>query len=105
MKALRTVLWLLVLVIVVAFTVANWVPVQVRIWQGLVLDTKLPALVVAAFLLGLVPMWLLHRAMRWRLARRIANLEATLTSQAGASLTSTHLDAAAASPARTTDTP
>jgi hypothetical protein len=63
------------LVVLVAFSIANWHPVEVKIWDNLILETKIPALVVVAFLLGLVPMWLIHRGMRWRLERRIAGLE------------------------------
>ena len=100
MKILRTLSWLLAIALLVAFTVANWQPVEVRIWEGLVLDTKLPALVVAAFLLGFVPTWLVYRASRWRLAKRIAALETSLATPSSA-LTSTQLDAAAPQPTET----
>ncbi|MBU2340998.1 MAG: LapA family protein, partial [Alphaproteobacteria bacterium] len=50
-------------------------PVEVTIWTNTVLETKIPALAIAAFLLGLVPMWLIHRGTKWRLERRIAALE------------------------------
>jgi hypothetical protein len=93
MKVFRSILWLLIVAAFAAFAAVNWQPVEVHVWQGLVLDTKLPALVIGAFLLGLLPMWLLHRAVRWRLARRIAALEASLAGTA--SLSSTQLDAAA----------
>jgi uncharacterized integral membrane protein len=75
MKYVRTVVWVLLLVALVVFSVNNWNPVAVKIWEGLVLETKIPALVVIAFLIGLVPMWLLHRATRWNNERRIASLE------------------------------
>ncbi|BEV00676.1 DUF1049 domain-containing protein [Novosphingobium olei] len=101
MKVLRTIFWVLVIAVLAAFTAANWNPVEVRIWQGLVLDTKLPALVVFAFLAGLVPTWLVYRTTRWRLGKRIAQLEANLAAQASASLTSTQLDAAASQPTET----
>jgi hypothetical protein len=101
MKVLRSILVLVMVAVLAAFAVVNWQPVELHIWQGLVLDTKLPAVIIAAFLLGLVPMWLVHRAVRWRLARRIAALEATIAG-ATASLTSTQLDAAAQ---RAIDTP
>lgn len=91
MKSLRSILWLVIVAGLAAFSAANWVPVELTVWQGLVLDTKLPALVIAAFLLGLVPMWLIHRTTRWRLQRRITNLETTLAGSA--SLTSTSLEA------------
>lgn len=97
MKSLRSILWLVIVAALAAFSAANWQPVELVVWQGLVLDTKLPALVIAAFLLGLLPMWLVHRTMRWRLQRRITNLETTLAG--GPSLTSTNLEARKASEA------
>ena len=75
MKIVRTVVWVLLLVALLIFAVNNWDPVEVKIWEGLVLETKIPALVVVAFLIGLVPMWLVHRAARWNAERRIASLE------------------------------
>ncbi len=92
MKVFRSILWLVIVAALAAFSAANWQPVELHVWQGLVLDTKLPALVVGAFLLGFVPLWLVHRAMRWRLQRRIAALETSLAGSA--SLSSTQLDAA-----------
>ena len=92
MKALRLILLLVLVAAVSIFWYANWNRVELHIWQGLVLETKLPALIVGAFLLGFAPMWLLHRAMRWRLQRRITALETSLANSA--SLSSTQLDAA-----------
>jgi lipopolysaccharide assembly protein A len=79
MGIVRTIIWVLVTIVLVLFTINNWQPVEVRIWSTLVLETKLPALVIVAFLLGMVPTWLVHRAARWRLRRRIASLEAAAT--------------------------
>lgn len=76
MQIVRTIIWVLLLVALVIFSIANWEPgITVRIWQNLVVETKLPAVVVIAFLLGLVPMWLIHRASKWNLQRRISGLE------------------------------
>jgi putative membrane protein len=77
MAIVRTIIWVLVTIVLVLFTINNWQPVEVRIWSTLLLETKLPALVILAFLLGLVPMWLIHRASLWRQRRRIAYLETT----------------------------
>lgn len=78
MQIVRTVLWVLLAVVLVLFAINNWQTVEVRIWNSLILETRLAALTIAAFLLGLVPMWLLHRTVRWRLNRRIATLEASV---------------------------
>ncbi|MEC8837565.1 MAG: DUF1049 domain-containing protein [Pseudomonadota bacterium] len=72
---MRTIGWVLLLFSLLAFSFFNWKPVEVQIWSNLVLETKLPALVVVSFLLGLVPMWLIHRASKWRATRRINALE------------------------------
>jgi len=75
MQVVRTVIWVLLLVALAIFTYANWEPVTVRIWDNLLVDTVLPAIVVMSFLIGFVPMWLYHRAAKWQLNRRIAALE------------------------------
>lgn len=76
MNAVRTILWVLILVGLILFSWANWNPgISVRIWSNLVVDTRLPAVVVISFLLGLLPMWLFHRGVTWRLSRRIRYLE------------------------------
>jgi len=59
-----------------------------------VVDAKLPALVIGAYLLGMLPTWLVYRATRWRMSRRIATLEAALAAPTAA-LSSSQLDAAA----------
>ena len=75
MKIVRTVVWVLLLVALLMFSAFNWKPVEVKIWEGLIIETKIPALVVIAFLIGLVPTWMVHRASRWNYDRRIASLE------------------------------
>ena len=75
MKIARTVVWVLLLVALLVFSALNWKPVEVKVWEGLIVETKIPALVVIAFLIGLVPMWLVHRASRWNYDRRIVSLE------------------------------
>ncbi|OYW44454.1 MAG: hypothetical protein B7Z33_11510 [Sphingomonadales bacterium 12-68-11] len=77
MKLVRTLAWLLLLAVLLVFSVANWgPPVTVRIWENLVVETQLPAIVILSLAIGFVPMWLYHRAVRWRMQRRILSLEA-----------------------------
>jgi len=75
MKIVRTIVWVLLLVALVIFSAMNWKQIDVKIWEGLLIGTKLPAVVVISFLIGWVPMWLLHRASRWNYERHIASLE------------------------------
>jgi len=83
MQIVRTIIWVLLLTALLVFSFANWEPpVTVKIWQNLVVETKIPAIVVVSFLIGFVPMWLRYRAARWQLQRRIATLEATARSAA-----------------------
>ncbi|MFW2351240.1 DUF1049 domain-containing protein [Qipengyuania sp.] len=79
MQIVRTIVWVLLLFSLLAFSFFNWKPVEVQIWSNLVLETKLPALVIISFLLGLVPMWLIHRTSKWRATRRINALETATT--------------------------
>ena len=70
MKVVKTIFWLLLATVLVLFAVANWLPVEVSIGGGLVLETRLPLLVIGAFLVGLVPTWIVHRVARARWKRR-----------------------------------
>jgi len=80
MQIVRTVLWVFLLVGMLAFSFGNWdKELDVRIWPGIVWETNVPALVIIAFLIGLVPTWLYHRGVRWRLERRNAALETATT--------------------------
>ena len=78
MQIIRTIVWVILLIALLLFSLNNWQDVEVKIWEGLILQTKLPALVVVSFLLGLLPMWLLHKGSRWRLNRRIGVLESNV---------------------------
>lgn len=75
MRFLKTLIWVTVAVGLIVFAINNWVPVSVSLWGGMRLDTKLPALVIAAFLVGFFPLYFLHRTMLWRMKRRILSLE------------------------------
>jgi len=78
MRFLKTLLWIIFAIILTVFSFNNWNLVTIDLWAGLQFDTKLPVLVIGAFLIGFVPLWLFYRATRWRFNRRIASLDAQL---------------------------
>lgn len=78
MQFLKTMFWVVLAVVAVVFSVRNWTPVTINLWSGLQLDTFLPLPVIIAFLLGIVPYFLLHRATRWTMGRKLANVEKAL---------------------------
>ena len=75
MSFLKTLFWVIFLVGFTVFAVNNWQPVSMKLWNGLWLDSKLPAVMGASFLLGFLPLWIWHRTVRYRMSRRIATLE------------------------------
>ncbi len=105
MQIVRTIAWVVLLVLLLAFSFFNWKPVEVQIWDNLVLETKVPALVVVSFLLGLVPMWLVHRGVKWRLQRRIATLETAARNVAMTPAATTAPPAASAATTRAAQPP
>lgn len=78
MQFLKTLIWILIAGLGIAFALNNWVPVTVSLWGNLVADVNLPTLVTFAFLLGFVPMMLVYQASRWRMRQRLAALERSL---------------------------
>ncbi len=103
MQIVRTVIFVLVMVAVLLFTLGNWdQQVTVRIWENLVWDTRLPAVVIVSFLLGMLPMWMIARGNNWRLKRRIGHLEQA-TRNVAAAPTPAQTSAPGVAPAQETD--
>lgn len=75
MQFLKTLFWVLIAVVVALFASRNWAPVTVSLWGDIQADIKLPALLLAMFLLGLLPTWLIMRARVWTLERRVGALD------------------------------
>ncbi|HEX8449306.1 MAG TPA: hypothetical protein VF652_06925 [Allosphingosinicella sp.] len=71
MQFLKTLFWIALTVVLVLFAKANWNAVTLKLWGGLEADVKLPVLVLAAFLLGFLPTFIVYRARLWSLRRRI----------------------------------
>ncbi len=84
MKILRTIVLVLAALGFLIFAAYNWQPVELTLWQNLVLETKVPMLALLAFLAGFLPMWALHRSVVWGLQRRVRALESSLRNSAAA---------------------
>jgi lipopolysaccharide assembly protein A len=81
-KVLRTIIWVLAALAFLVFAIYNWQPVELRLWQNLVLETKVPVLALLAFTAGFLPMWAVHRSVIWSTNRRIRSLENSLKNTA-----------------------
>ena len=79
MQVIRTIVWVVITAILVAFIAMNWERAPVNFWpledDYLKFDWPVGIIALFFYLLGLVPMWLFHRAGRWRMNRRITALE------------------------------
>ena len=75
MQFLKTLFWVLIAVLVSLFARANWTTVTLNLWGDIQAETKLPVLLLIAFLIGLLPTWLVMRARMWTLRRRIDSME------------------------------
>ncbi len=99
MGIIRTVIWIAITAVTVAFMVLNWGErAQVIIWplenSYLQFDWPVGFIALVFFLLGFLPMWLLHRAGRWRWQRRVSALEHSVRASTAPPLaTSTQLEA------------
>jgi uncharacterized integral membrane protein len=75
MQFLKTLFWVLIAVLVALFASRNWSDVTLNLWGDIQADIKLPVLLLFAFLLGFVPIWLLMRTRLWTLNRRLDAME------------------------------
>ena len=71
MQFLKTLFWVALAIVLVLFSRGNWFAVTLQLWGGLELDVKLPVLLLFVFLLGFLPMFILHRARLWSMKRRL----------------------------------
>ena len=71
MQFLKTLFWVLLAVFIALFASRNWSDVTLNLWGDIQVDIKLPVLLVLMFLLGFLPVFLLHRARLWTLKRRL----------------------------------
>ncbi|MDE1468382.1 LapA family protein [Aurantiacibacter sp. D1-12] len=93
-------IWVLLLVGLLLFSIANWDPtVTVRIWDDIVVDTKIPAIVIVSFMIGFVPMWLYHRASKWAMQRKVSSLESAARTAAATPVAPPQEEEPAPSPA------
>jgi lipopolysaccharide assembly protein A len=84
MQFLKTLFWVVLTVVLVLWAKANWFSVTLKLWGGLEADVKLPVLIFAAFLLGLLPALIVHYARLWSLRRRIETADRTIVTTAPA---------------------
>ena len=78
MQFLKILFWCLLAFLAAIFTLGNWTNVQIKLWGGLIAEVNLPLLLLAMFLLGLLPMLLYHHTVRWRLRQRLATAQGTV---------------------------
>jgi len=102
---LRTIIWVLLTAVLVIFAMANWKVVTVTIWPGWEAETKLPVIMLGAFLIGSVPMWIALRTTRWSLKRRLDASERQLADMRALANRPVEIAPAAPAPAPVNDTP
>jgi uncharacterized integral membrane protein len=83
MQFLKTLFWVVLAIVAVVFAMNNWTSVTVNLWGGLLVETRLPILIFGAFAVGFLPTFLLYRATRWRLRRRIDSHERVIADMRG----------------------
>ena len=110
MQIIRTIVWVLITIVLVAFIAINWEKVPVNFWpldDGSYLHFEWPVGFIALifFVLGMLPMWLLSKAKRWRLKRRINALENSVRANAAPPPIATTTQLEAASPAMPPESP
>jgi uncharacterized integral membrane protein len=71
MQFLKTLFWVLLAVLIALFASRNWTDVTLNLWGDIQVDIKIPVLLAVMFLLGFLPIFLLHRARLWTMRRRI----------------------------------
>lgn len=107
MQIFRTLGWVLLTAFVVAFVMINYGEKHdVIIWptttDALVFNWPVGVIALVFWLLGVVPMWIYNRSVKWSLGRRIRSLENTIKSSA---IAARRQDQASVAPDEAADAP
>lgn len=78
MQTVRTIIWVVFAVLLTLFAVINSQRVEVAVWPGYVAELPLSILIVATFLLGFLPPYLVNKSNSWRLQRKIRQQDETI---------------------------
>ncbi|WP_242127880.1 hypothetical protein [Sphingobium sp. Sx8-8] len=84
MQFLRTAWWVVIAVAAALFFKANNRPVDIKIWGDIIWSTKIWFPMLLAYLLGALPFWIMARATRWRMKRKLENTERALVAATAA---------------------
>ena len=98
MQFLRTAFWVVIAVAAALFFKANNKPLDIKIWGDIVWQTKVWFPILLAFLIGALPFWIMARATRWRLKRRLDSAERALAAATAAATPAPPAPAPAAEP-------
>ena len=71
MQFLKTLFWVLLAVFIALFASRNWSDVTLNLWGDIQVDIKIPALMTVMFLVGFLPIFLVHRTRLWTIQRRL----------------------------------
>jgi lipopolysaccharide assembly protein A len=78
MRVLTLAFYVLVGALLAWFAARNWEFVTLRLWGDFELIIRLPVLIFASFLIGVLPLGVLQNVSRWRLGRKVRRLEKAL---------------------------
>ena len=78
MQTVRTIIWVVFAVLLTLFAVINSQRVEVAVWPGYVAELPLSILIVATFLIGFLPPYLVNKSNSWRLQRKIKQQDDTI---------------------------
>lgn len=81
MQFLKILFWCLLAFVAAVFTFGNWTTVSIQLFGGLVAEVNLPLLLLATFLLGMVPTFVYQRWVRFRLRQRLQSVERALETE------------------------
>lgn len=78
MQFLKTAFWVVLAVAIALFCKANNRPTEIKIWGDIVWETRIWFPMLIAFLAGALPFWIMARASRWRMKRKLDSTERAL---------------------------
>lgn len=75
MRYVKVTIAVILLSVVLYYFMKGWGVTCINVWNNQALPFRLPTMLIAAFLVGFVPMYAWHELMEWRWENKMAKLQ------------------------------
>lgn len=79
MRYVKVTIVVILVSVILYYVLKGWGVTCINVWDNTALPFRLPTMIIAAFLVGFVPMYVWHELMEWRWENKMAKLQKSVS--------------------------